>query len=52
LRDRLARTLDVLVPHLDALWQDLIVAAVRAFDALRRRESKVAAELRSIDPAG
>jgi hypothetical protein len=29
--DRLARTLDALHPHLDALWQDLIVAAVRAF---------------------
>ena len=30
--DRLARTLDALAPHLDALWQDLLVAAVRAFD--------------------
>jgi hypothetical protein len=30
--DRLARTLDALHPHLDALWQDLVVAAVRAFD--------------------
>jgi transposase len=30
--DRLARALDALVPHLDALWQDLVVAAVRAFD--------------------
>jgi len=30
--DRLARTLDALVPHLDGLWQDLIVGAVRAFD--------------------
>jgi transposase len=30
--DRLARALDALVPHLDALWQDLIVAAIRKFD--------------------
>lgn len=30
--DRLARALDALVPHLDALWQDLIVAAVVRFD--------------------
>jgi transposase len=30
--DRLARTLDALVPHLDGLWQDLIVGAVQAFD--------------------
>jgi transposase len=30
--DRLARALDALYPHLDALWQDLIVAAVTAFD--------------------
>lgn len=30
--DRLARTLDTLVPHLDALWQDLIVRATGAFD--------------------
>jgi transposase len=30
--DRLARALDALYPHLDALWQDLIVAAVSAFD--------------------
>jgi hypothetical protein len=29
--DRLARTLDALHPHLAALWQDLVVAAVRAF---------------------
>ncbi len=29
--DRLARTLDGLVPHLDTLWQDLIVGAVSAF---------------------
>jgi transposase len=29
--DRLARALDALYPHLDALWQDLIVAALRAF---------------------
>ena len=29
--DRLARTLDALHPHLDAIWQDLVVAAVRAF---------------------
>lgn len=30
--DRLARTLDALGPHLDGLWQDLIVGAVRTFD--------------------
>src|SRR6266508_1136784 len=30
--DRLARTLDALAPRLDSLWQDLVVAAVRAFD--------------------
>jgi transposase len=30
--DRLARALDALVPHLDALWQDLVVAAIRAYD--------------------
>lgn len=30
--DRLGRALDGVYPHLDALWQDLIVAAVRAFD--------------------
>jgi len=30
--DRLARTLDALVPHLEVLWQDLIVAAAQAFD--------------------
>jgi transposase len=30
--DRLARTLDALAPHREALWQDLLVAAVRAFD--------------------
>ena len=30
--DRLARTLDTLLPHLDAIWQDLIVAAISAFD--------------------
>ncbi len=29
--DRLARTLDTLCPHLDDLWQDLIVAAVRRY---------------------
>ena len=29
--DRLARTLDTLLPHLDALWQDLVVAAMTAF---------------------
>jgi transposase len=29
--DRLARALDALYPHLDALWQDLLVAALRAF---------------------
>jgi transposase len=30
--DRLARALDAVVPHLDALWQDLVVAAIREFD--------------------
>jgi len=30
--DRLARALDALYPHLDALWQELIVAALSAFD--------------------
>jgi hypothetical protein len=30
--DRLARTLDALAPHRDAIWRDLVVAAVRAFD--------------------
>jgi transposase len=29
--DRLARALDALVPHLDPLWQDLIVGAVPTF---------------------
>lgn len=29
--DRLARTLDQLVPHLDALWQELIIAAITTF---------------------
>ncbi len=29
--DRLARALDALLPHLDALWQDLIVAAATRF---------------------
>ena len=29
--DRLARTLDTLLPHLDALWQDLLMAAVTTF---------------------
>jgi transposase len=29
--DRLARTLDTLLPHLDALWQDLVVAAMTTF---------------------
>ncbi len=29
--DRLARALDALAPHRDALWQDVIVAAVGAF---------------------
>jgi transposase len=30
--DRLARTLDQLVPHLDGLWQDLVVSAVPTFE--------------------
>jgi hypothetical protein len=30
--DRLARTLDTVLPHLDAIWQDLVVAAICAFD--------------------
>ncbi|HZS86146.1 MAG TPA: IS1634 family transposase [Chloroflexota bacterium] len=29
--DRLARTLDTVLPHLDALWQDLVVAAITRF---------------------
>jgi hypothetical protein len=29
--DRLGRTLDTLLPHLDAIWQDLLVAAVTTF---------------------
>ncbi len=29
--DRLARTLDAVSPHREAIWQDLLVAAVRAF---------------------
>jgi transposase len=29
--DRLARTLDRLAPHLDAIWQDLVIAAVVRF---------------------
>lgn len=29
--DRLARTLDLLTPQLDTLWQDLVVAAIRTF---------------------
>jgi len=30
--DRLARTLDALVPHLDQLWQELILRAIVTFD--------------------
>src|SRR5205085_9325427 len=30
--DRLARALDALYPHLDALWQDLIVVALGVFE--------------------
>ena len=30
--DRLGRTLDALVPHLDVLWQELVVRAIVAFD--------------------
>ena len=30
--DRLARALDALHPHLDAIWQDLLVAALRTFE--------------------
>ena len=30
--DRLARTLDTLLPHLDGIWQDLVVAAITRFD--------------------
>src|SRR6266702_4565747 len=29
--DRLARTLDLLAPHLEAIWQDLVVAAIVRF---------------------
>jgi len=35
--DRLARGLDALVPHLDGLWQDLVVSAITAFDLDLRR---------------
>lgn len=30
--DRLARTLDTLLPQLDGIWQDLVVAAITRFD--------------------
>lgn len=30
--DRLARSLDALVPHLDTLWQEMILQAILAFD--------------------
>jgi transposase len=30
--DRLARTLDALAPHREAIWQDLVVAALGTFD--------------------
>jgi transposase len=30
--DRLARTLDTLLPHLDAIWQGLVVAAITRLD--------------------
>lgn len=30
--DRLARTLDLLAPHLEAIWQELVVAAIVEFD--------------------
>lgn len=29
--DRLARTLDLLVPHLDTLWQELVVTAIQTY---------------------
>jgi len=35
--DRLARSLDALAPHLDGLWQDLIVGAIQAFALDLRR---------------
>ena len=30
--DRLARTLDTVLPHADEIWQDLVVAAITTFD--------------------
>jgi transposase len=30
--DRLARTLDTVLPHVDEIWQDLVVAAITTFD--------------------
>lgn len=30
--DRLARTLDLLAPHLEAVWQELVIAAILEFD--------------------
>lgn len=30
--DRLARTLDALAPHLEAIWQDLVIQAIISFD--------------------
>lgn len=47
--DRLARTLDAVVPHLDSLWQDLIVRAVRTF---RVDLSQLAYDITSISFCG
>lgn len=47
--DRLARTLDAVVPHLDVLWQDLIVRAVRSF---RVDLSQLAYDITSISFCG
>lgn len=47
--DRLARTLDALVPHLDVLWQAVIVRAVRSF---RVDLSQLAYDITSISFCG
>ena len=36
--DRLARTLDAVVPHLETLWQELVVRAMVAFDLYQCRD--------------
>jgi transposase len=47
--DRLARTLDALAPHLEAIWQELIVQAIIAFDL---DLSKVCYDITSISFTG